>query len=202
MEGYGNENPGAFQPTRPLRGATVRNGLFIKFFQISTHAPLAGRDKNVSPNQSIIEVFQPTRPLRGATGNILRGVLRSRNFNPRAPCGARHQLHADVSVHCHFNPRAPCGARPSKYPCMHRDKYFNPRAPCGARLTQSKLSDLQAEFQPTRPLRGATHAEHARRLMVVISTHAPLAGRDISGKKRAPHRWYFNPRAPCGARRV
>ena len=44
MEGYGNENPGAFQPTRPLRGATVRNGLFIKFFQISTHAPLAGRD--------------------------------------------------------------------------------------------------------------------------------------------------------------
>lgn len=22
MEGYGNENPGAFQPTRPLRGAT------------------------------------------------------------------------------------------------------------------------------------------------------------------------------------
>lgn len=23
MEGYGNENPGAFQPTRPLRGATT-----------------------------------------------------------------------------------------------------------------------------------------------------------------------------------
>ena len=23
VEGYGNENPGAFQPTRPLRGATV-----------------------------------------------------------------------------------------------------------------------------------------------------------------------------------
>lgn len=44
MEGYGNENPGAFQSTRPLRGAT---GLEVSQFalrQISTHAPLAGRD--------------------------------------------------------------------------------------------------------------------------------------------------------------
>ena len=44
MEGYGNENPGAFQPTRPLRGATDfdRNGYLLGV--ISTHAPLAGRD--------------------------------------------------------------------------------------------------------------------------------------------------------------
>ena len=45
MEGYGNENPGAFQPTRPLRGATANaaaNDAEVK--SISTHAPLAGRD--------------------------------------------------------------------------------------------------------------------------------------------------------------
>ena len=66
MEGYGNENPGAFQPTRPLRGATDHpwRNLWAWAFQptrplrgatpfkethwgytaISTHAPLAGRD--------------------------------------------------------------------------------------------------------------------------------------------------------------
>ena len=44
MEGYGNENPGAFQSTRPLRGATNQIG-----------------------DAALAEIFQPTRPLRGAT---------------------------------------------------------------------------------------------------------------------------------------
>ena len=44
MEGYGNENPGAFQPTRPLRGATNSFILWYFLTMISTHAPLAGRD--------------------------------------------------------------------------------------------------------------------------------------------------------------
>ena len=45
MEGYGNENPGAFQPTRPLRGAT-----------------------EIAHKLTDTIKFQPTRPLRGATG--------------------------------------------------------------------------------------------------------------------------------------
>ncbi len=36
--------PTRFQPTRPLRGATVAAGDFLSQLQISTHAPLAGRD--------------------------------------------------------------------------------------------------------------------------------------------------------------
>ena len=43
VEGYGNENPGAFQPTRPLRGATTGLVHRLSAFDISTHAPLAGR---------------------------------------------------------------------------------------------------------------------------------------------------------------
>ena len=66
VEGYGNENPGAFQPTRPLRGATTGLVHRLSAFDISTHAPLAGRDES-----SKIIVF---------------ALL---NFNPRAPCGAR-----------------------------------------------------------------------------------------------------------------
>ena len=44
VEGYGNENPGAFQPTRPLRGATLIADASEVLRNISTHAPLAGRD--------------------------------------------------------------------------------------------------------------------------------------------------------------
>lgn len=44
MEGYGNENPGAFQSTRPLRGATIIRWRRGDKVMISTHAPLAGRD--------------------------------------------------------------------------------------------------------------------------------------------------------------
>ena len=167
---------------------------------ISTHAPLAGRDIPFRRHSRRGLLISTHAPLAGRDGKGFL-CLRQVKISTHAPLAGRDFIFSSSAcVAFYFNPRAPCGARPSKYPCMHRDKYFNPRAPCGARLTQSKLSDLQAEFQPTRPLRGATHAEHARRLMVVISTHAPLAGRDISGKKRAPHRWYFNPRAPCGAR--
>ena len=66
VEGYGNENPGAFQSPRPLRGATTAAGITLVQllfqstrplrgatiawmgqlldFYISIHAPLAGRD--------------------------------------------------------------------------------------------------------------------------------------------------------------
>ena len=82
------------------------------------------------------------------------------------------------------------------------------------------------QFQPTRPLRGATRQQGLKRvrginisthaplagrdptlrtnaLTTLISTHAPLAGRDLLA---AGHNLCnvpdFNPRAPCGARRM
>ena len=149
-----------FQPTRPLRGATDANGGFIAIHLIfQPTRPLRGatiwRDTKCCAKK-----FQPTRPLRGATNNrqmiftlhlisthaplagrdcnILRGFLRSRNFNPRAPCGAR------------------LGAT------------GNPAAE-------------DTEFQPTRPLRGATSQSKFADKSSNISTHAPLAGRDGGG---------------------
>ena len=38
--------------------------------------------------------------------------------------------------------------------------------------------------------------------MQLISTHAPLAGRDHYRKHWLAAYWHFNPRAPCGARRI
>ena len=58
--------------------------------------------------------------------------------------------------------------------------YFNPRSPCGERLNIDSDAVIDALFQPTLPVRGATAS-------------TPLtASENID----------FNPRSPCGERRV
>ena len=148
------------------------------------------------------------------------------NFNPRAPCGARpftaqHQKFVTED----FNPRAPCGARLTAFVAKRSSALFQPTRPLrGATAKHSADAPPTNAFQPTRPLRGATISSAATipnipyfnprapcgarqsvqaryRKANVISTHAPLAGRDE--KVCLPVRAFvnFNPRAPCGARR-
>ena len=183
--------------------------------------------------------------MRGATANDDNDGVQVDNFNPRAPCGARRRQNQPMRLQRYFNPRAPCGARPTRTtkrsrapifqptrplrgatppsPAIRRaTQHFNPRAPCGARPWSMGHCFSHLTFQPTRPLRGATfedtdatekiiistHAplagrDQARggwRGYIPISTHAPLAGRDESNGNRRPHLYDFNPRAPCGAR--
>ena len=145
-----------FQPTRPLRGATEEMAQKRSGSLISTHAPLAGRD------------ITTRLAVDGETGY----------FNPRAPCGARRIVQALPQTASYFNPRAPCGARPMAALPFTRIVYFNPRAPCGARLGYLTREQTHDEFQPTRPLRGATSTTLRSRSKNCISTHAPLAGRD------------------------
>ena len=123
-----------------------------------------------------------------------------KNFNPRAPCGARpapERLARRPTLY--FNPRAPCGARRIEQaafriiiisihvPLAGHDGTgsragsnqwnFNPRAPCGARHFVVTSSSLGFYFNPRAPC-GAR----------------PSPVRFVSGSA------YFNPRAPCGAR--
>ena len=101
-----------FQSTRPLRGATLNAAAERWGVEISIHAPLAGRDprrrKKDTDNRISIHAplagrdlaaaleaqedaaFQSTRPLRGATSAVPQSSPQP-NFNPRAPCGARHR---------------------------------------------------------------------------------------------------------------
>ena len=81
-----------FQPTRPLRGATVKLVIAGVTYGISTHAPLAGRDQETIFDLKMENQFQPTRPLRGATRRPSSTSRWRTNFNPRAPCGARHTI--------------------------------------------------------------------------------------------------------------
>ena len=102
------------------------------------------------------------------------------DFNPHAPCGARHSADpADDRSETDFNPRAPCGARHRAAEGAGRGMAISiRRAPCGARPRHRRPPALQRYFNP----------------------RAPYGARPWRGPhSRRPGR-YFNPRAPYGAR--
>ena len=90
MEGYGNENPGAFQPTRPLRGATMIRGFPPGNYIISTHAPLAGRD-TLEMGCDAIPGISTHAPLAG-----------------RDECNAKRDIRARISTHAPLAGRDLC----------------------------------------------------------------------------------------------
>ena len=98
-------SPSQFQSTRPLRGATVKAAHSVAFFDISIHAPLAGRDLRTRKIAAFRSSFQSTRPLRGATAGIIAIAGIATHFNPRAPCGARRvsicfrRIRSKISIH-------------------------------------------------------------------------------------------------------
>ena len=234
-----------FQPTRPLRGATLHQRASPTSTLISTHAPLAGRDYSCSVilSNSCISTHAP---LAGRDGGVAVWILSPTNFNPRAPCGARPPptqsgrrsvfrfqptrplrgaTFQPVKRNCllYFNPRAPCGARrriarmvfvchfiSTHAPLAGRDgrtpEYvalpcdFNPRAPCGARQRRSKSVVVKPYFNPRAPCGARRYTVDEGMQQAKISTHAPLAGRDLIHDFKRHALDDFNPRAPCGAR--
>ena len=213
-----------FNPRAPCGARQSCKIIVFALLNFNPRAPCGARRLRGSL-EIIILLFQPTRPLRGATASRPNRRRRPRNFNPRAPCGAR-RCEARVAVNAAvISTHAPLAGRDEKRSATGgRHSGFQPTrplrgatSPCAALLlrlefqptrplrgaTEAVLYDLYSEvFQPTRPLRGATDAFERARKCFLISTHAPLAGRDLADS--VPWRgWYhFNPRAPCGARRV
>ena len=146
-----------FQSTRPVWGATcfaALSEIFAVHFnprapcgarpsscpfrqgriQISIHAPRVGRDQIATV--AVLPVFISIHaPRVGRDLGQQKRAVDQQDFNPRAPCGARHK-------------------------CDKRDRddyhYFNPRAPCGARQPLPFLEFLRVQFQSTRPVWGAT----------------------------------------------
>ena len=170
--------PFGFQPTRPLRGATDDLLADAVPNEISTHAPLAGRDK-----------------LRFKTNT------ETEHFNPRAPCGARLRGDAERTEGQDISTHAPLAGRDGVEPVDGKLKaLFQPTRPLRGATVLPGGDSPMAIFQPTRPLRGATADAPPGRLDQRISTHAPLAGRDLKLFLVVMINDDFNPRAPCGAR--
>ena len=78
---------------------------------------------------------------------------------------------------------------------------FNPRAPCGARRRCVYQLHKNNRFQSTRPVWGATimfceaHKDAHR-----FQSTRPVWGATLCERLLSTSTWYFNPRAPCGAR--
>ena len=194
---------------------------------ISIHVPLAGHDSSPWRRRRGRFEFQSTCPLRGTTIGLILVVAVVVLFQSTCPLrGTTRSRSSPRASAAYFNPRAPCGARPISAPPPPRRSYFNPRAPCGARHAGCANCEGRMRFQSTCPLRGTTDAG----AMVTpppsqISIHVPLAGHDYprddgysrtdgisihvplaghDGCRTSSSRCdsNFNPRAPCGARRL
>ena len=105
------------------------------------------------------------------------------NFNPRAPCGARRIIVAETLILSTISTHAPLAGRDGD-PRGSRlqARWISTHAPLAGRDCHSRKTAREMhEFQPTRPLRGATEAITLGFSREEISTHAPLAGRDRRG---------------------
>ena len=168
----------------------------IQKLYISTHAPLAGRDKGQANTMDALTKFQPTRPLRGATIEKADDMIQY-EFQPTRPLRGATARFAEPRALCRISTHAPLAGRDGNafvLPVTQGD--FNPRAPCGARPSVQLYLLSLARFQPTRPLRGATREAAEAVIAPAISTHAPLAGRDWGEAYDVPYTKKFQPTRP------
>ena len=167
-----------FQSTRPMRGATLLRHPAGQRGQISIHAPHAGRDRWHRLWRLLASVFQSTRPMRGAT-----------------PRGGEESIGGEISIHA---PHA--GRDLRQINLFYCNLLFQSTRPMRGATGKSEFAAGLGLFQSTRPMRGATRPLEHRPEHTEISIHAPHAGRDGKFAVTLSGGYYFNPRAPCGAR--
>ena len=209
----------------PLAGCDIVAFECFQVVPISIHAPLAGCDQNLAFPRLRRRLFQSTHPLRGATADRFF-CDRDQHISIHAPlAGCDFDWDFQDTDETHFNPRTPCGVRPELVCLDNQCRNFNPRTPCGVRHHWDWNEAGLKGFQSTHPLRGATLMPVASCSRFSISIHAPLAGCD--GQSALPHSQQyqisihaplagcdevvmlmayqlknFNPRTPCGVRRL
>ena len=148
-----------------------------------------------------------------------------RNFNPRAPCGARPSVKSYTTIYNAF--QSTCPLRGTTTFCDHLDgecvsfqstcplrgttksmrpissalAYFNPRAPCGARPPIRAINPDGLPISIHVPLAG--HDPFLRiscRIRRRFQSTCPLRGTTKNQPADGVQISDFNPRAPCGAR--
>ena len=191
-----------FQSTHSLRSATHQIVHYGGALPVSIHALLAECDGG-GP------CLGPGRP----------------GFNPRTPCGVRQWLWLRATRGRWFqSTHSLRSATVRPVPPGWAGRCFNPRTPCGVRHFKRRMLPVSFSFQSTHSLRSATqrlgdilrlnwfqsthslrsatgiHANHPHRGNVSI--HALLAECDKSLRAGLTSQGSFNPRTPCGVRRL
>ena len=191
-----------FQPTLPLRGATRHRKEAGEPWLVSTHAPLAGSD-HAGPSVARGARVSTHAPLAGSDAGAISIKHFYNEFQPTLPLRGATGTRArgPGSAPC-FNPRSPCGERQAMAADGIKRQMFQPTLPLrGATGHTLNFSTSSSSFQPTLPLRGATLVHSVVVVVRHVSTHAPLAGSDCSGFCCSCASMSFNPRSPCGERR-
>ncbi len=128
--------------------------------------------------------FQSTLPVRGATGVSAPGNPDLANFNPRSPCGERHNAtdvrlrDAQISIHA---PRA--GSDALEVVAGAGAVQFQSTLPVRGATRKGTGQVVYCEFQSTLPVRGATVEPGPGRTCRMISIHAPRAGSDHARRR-------------------
>ena len=167
---------------------------------ISIHAPREGRDDMHAALDYAAEVFQSTRPARGATPPITPVTMSSIFQSTRPARGATTRSFTSF-IKAKFQSTRPARGATLTSHKRYRSRVFQSTRPArGATKGQERLPDYR-RFQSTRPARGATETPTLSKRITNISIHAPREGRDCETSSQIQAQYYFNPRAPRGARR-
>ena len=222
----GARNPAEFMHFNPRAPCGARPSIVRSCFAtvpISIHAPRVGRDSRRFPGKVWLCISIHAPRVGRDSFSFPRRVQR-RNFNPRAPCGARQtgplpgaghpiSIHAprvgrdrredeDKRLAAQFQSTRPVwGATTGSNGRGRTGRHFNPRAPCGARRPRAQMRQRSARFQSTRPVWGATAASLVQfSFRYSFQSTRPVWGATLADLIDRPARQDFNPRAPCGAR--
>ena len=200
-----------FLPWNTQKRHTVLNNQAIYKFSLLTW--------RVLPIQTRSPCGERRQPVR----TVLYKVV---YFNPRSPCGERHSLRLIHHAILVFQSTLPMwGATPVKLYKGSKETNFNPRSPCGERRAMLILKWAIRQISIHAPHAGSDTQAAADGAVTVISIHAPHAGSDVHANFvpvtverisiHAPHAGSdpafarmtspnvdFNPRSPCGERRI
>ena len=215
-----------FQSTHPVWGATPAGQEPGPPAQFQSTHPVWGATKPQPPGLSCGLDFNPRTPC-GVRPVPASPPFPPNYFNPRTPCGVRpqtfynHKCSWRISIHA---PRVGCDVFiEGQLAQLQGISIHAPRVGCDREggVVIAKVS----KFQSTHPVWGATIgladasgkvaiSIHAPRVgcddvirpgrleALPISIHAPRVGCDPPGRPAMLWTCNFNPRTPCGVRRV
>ena len=108
----GSTDPEGFQPTLPVRGATGIMAGDAFSSNISTHAPRAGSDTIGLPFRVAVLYISTHAPRAGSDFQFVNSAAEKHIFQPTLPVrGATTQSSTVHDTSTDFNPRSPCGER-------------------------------------------------------------------------------------------
>ena len=163
-----------------MRGATGARRTRTSASQISTHAPHAGRDRARTVCKTPAFCISTHAPHAGRD-NVRRWRTEAvEAISTHAPHAGRDYISRRSAAPLkNFNSRAPCGARRPSFSFLFFASKFQLTRPMRGATTPAADRAFAPYISTHAPHAGRDIGESAENYRMGISTHAPHAGRDI-----------------------